>query len=134
MRERKTHSSLSGESVGGTIGGYSVEAITKDIEEEIRRDSKAPFVRNFAEISKIHIAPMTEEINVSFGAVLYREGLTFDSIYKIADRGGMTARQIREVRIHSLRNESVMHLLSLNLPPQYGTIFPGVLNNEYCIG
>ena len=41
----------------------------------------------FEEISKIQIEPMTEEINVSLGAVLYRDGLTFDSIYKIADRG-----------------------------------------------
>ena len=36
---------------------------------------------------KIHIAPMTEEISVSMGAVLYKSGLTFDSLYKIADGG-----------------------------------------------
>ena len=41
----------------------------------------------FEEISKIHIDPMTEEVSVSLGSVLYNEGLTFDGIYKIADRG-----------------------------------------------
>lgn len=43
--------------------------------------------RFFDEISKIHIEPMTEGINVSLGAVLNKGGLTFDSIYKLADRG-----------------------------------------------
>ena len=30
---------------------------------------------------------MTEDVSVSLGAVLYRDGLTFDSVYKIADEG-----------------------------------------------
>ena len=43
--------------------------------------------RFFDEISKIHIEPITEGISVSLGAVLYKEGLNFDSIYKLADNG-----------------------------------------------
>ena len=41
----------------------------------------------FDEIAKIHIAPMANEISVSLGAVMYRSGLTFDLIYKLADKG-----------------------------------------------
>ena len=41
----------------------------------------------FDEIAKIKIYPMKEEISVSLGAVLYQDGLEFDSIYKIADHG-----------------------------------------------
>ncbi|MGN0695560.1 MAG: GGDEF domain-containing protein [Oscillospiraceae bacterium] len=43
--------------------------------------------RFFDEISAIRVEPMEEGISVSLGAILYKGGLTFDSIYKLADRG-----------------------------------------------
>ena len=41
----------------------------------------------FEKISAIQVEPMEENVSVSLGAVLYRDGLDFDSIYKIADEG-----------------------------------------------
>lgn len=67
------------------LGGDEFAAYFVDITSE----ESASNVINcfFKEISKIHVEPMTEEISVSLGAVLYQTGLTFDSIYKIADGG-----------------------------------------------
>lgn len=41
----------------------------------------------FDEISRLHIEPITEKVSVSLGAVLYKDGFSFDSIYKLADSG-----------------------------------------------
>lgn len=67
------------------LGGDEFAAYFVDIMSE--EDASRIIQCFFSEISKIHIAPMTEEISVSLGAVLYQDGLTFDSIYKIADSG-----------------------------------------------
>lgn len=67
------------------LGGDEFAAYFVDV---VSREAASDIINCFFdEISKIHIAPMTEEVSVSLGAVLYREGLTFDSIYKIADSG-----------------------------------------------
>lgn len=65
---------------GDEFAAYFVDILSEEAASEIIN-------KFFEEISKIQIEPMTEEISVSLGAVLYRDGLTFDSIYKIADRG-----------------------------------------------
>lgn len=67
------------------LGGDEFAAYFLDIESE--DDASEIISALFDEISKIHIDPMTEEVSVSLGAVLYSKGLTFDSIYKIADCG-----------------------------------------------
>lgn len=41
----------------------------------------------FGEIATIKVEPVSEKISVSLGAVLYKEGFSFDSIYKLADKG-----------------------------------------------
>lgn len=43
--------------------------------------------RFFDEVSNNRVEPITEVICVSFGAVLYQDGLFFDTIYKLADTG-----------------------------------------------
>ena len=65
---------------GDEFAMYFVGIVSKE-------DASEVINQFFDEISKIHIEPMTEEISVSLGAVLYKDGLTFDSIYKIADNG-----------------------------------------------
>ena len=67
------------------LGGDEFAAYFVDV---ISEENAAEIINHFFdEISRIHIEPMTEEISVSLGAVLYQDGLTFDSIYKIADGG-----------------------------------------------
>lgn len=41
----------------------------------------------FSEIARINVEPVSEKISVSLGAVLYKNGFSFDSIYKLADKG-----------------------------------------------
>lgn len=65
---------------GDEFAAYFVDIVSEETASQIIN-------RFFHEISKIHITPITEEISVSLGAVFYKDGLTFDSIYKIADRG-----------------------------------------------
>ncbi len=38
-------------------------------------------------INEIHIEPMNEHISVSLGAVIARDGMSYDEIYQMADRG-----------------------------------------------
>lgn len=67
------------------LGGDEFAAYFVDISSE---ETAAELInRFFEEIAKIHIEPITEGISVSLGAVLYEDGLTFDSIYKLADNG-----------------------------------------------
>lgn len=67
------------------LGGDEFAAYFVDVASE---ETAAELINHFFdEISKIHIEPITEGISVSLGAVLYKEGLTFDSIYKLADNG-----------------------------------------------
>lgn len=67
------------------LGGDEFAAYFVDIVSE---ESASKIIESFFyEISKIHIEPMTEEISVSLGAVLYKAGLDFDTVYKIADCG-----------------------------------------------
>lgn len=65
---------------GDEFAAYFIDIVSEETAAQI-------ISRFFDEISRIHVEPMMEEISVSLGAVLYREGLTFDSIYKIADGG-----------------------------------------------
>ena len=67
------------------LGGDEFAAYFVDIDSE--QSASGIINRFFDEVSKIHIPPMTESISVSLGAVLNKGGLTFDSIYKLADRG-----------------------------------------------
>ena len=41
----------------------------------------------FEEIAAIKVEPMVEEVSVSMGAVMYRDGLDFETAYREADRG-----------------------------------------------
>ncbi|MGN0622027.1 MAG: GGDEF domain-containing protein [Porcipelethomonas sp.] len=67
------------------LGGDEFAAYFVDVDSE---SGAAEIInRFFNEISGINIAPMTEGISISLGAVLYKGGLTFDSIYKLADSG-----------------------------------------------
>lgn len=67
------------------LGGDEFAAYFVDIATET---AAAEIIEGFfGEISAIHISPMSEGISVSLGAVLYEDGLTFDSIYKLADKG-----------------------------------------------
>lgn len=65
---------------GDEFAAYFVDILSKEEASEMINVF-------FDEIAKIRIYPMQEEISVSLGAVLYKDGLDFDSIYKIADRG-----------------------------------------------
>lgn len=65
---------------GDEFAAYFLDVMTKEEAAKI-------IGRFFDEIAKIHVGPMTEDVSVSLGAVLYRDGLTFDSVYKIADEG-----------------------------------------------
>lgn len=67
------------------LGGDEYAAYFVGIDSE--QSASEIIKRFFDEVSKIHIPPMTESISVSLGAVLNKGGLTFDSIYKLADRG-----------------------------------------------
>lgn len=67
------------------LGGDEFAAYFADIDSE--KSASEIINRFFEEISEIHIEPMTEGISISLGAILYKGGLTFDSIYKLADRG-----------------------------------------------
>lgn len=67
------------------LGGDEFAAYFVDIDSEsAASEIIAAF---FSELSKIHIEPITEKVSVSLGAVLYKEGFSFDSIYKLADKG-----------------------------------------------
>ncbi|WP_321971847.1 GGDEF domain-containing protein [Paratractidigestivibacter sp.] len=51
-------------------------------------EEAAPIIAEiFGGVSAIRVEPMSEEVSVSLGAVLYRPGLDFDSVYRMADRG-----------------------------------------------
>lgn len=65
---------------GDEFAAYFVDVASEETASEIIN-------RFFEEISAIHISPISEGISVSLGAVLYEDGLTFDSIYKLADNG-----------------------------------------------
>ena len=65
---------------GDEFAAYFVDIVSEDADAEVIKQF-------FCEISGIHIEPMTEEVSVSLGAVLYKDGLDFDSIYRIADCG-----------------------------------------------
>lgn len=65
---------------GDEFAAYFVGAASEEAASEIIK-------RFFDEVSNIHVEPITEGISVSLGAVLYKDGLTFDSIYKLADNG-----------------------------------------------
>lgn len=67
------------------LGGDEYAAYFVSIDSE--QSASEIIKRFFDEVSKIHIEPMTESISVSLGAVLNKGGLTFDSIYKLADSG-----------------------------------------------
>ncbi|MGN0624458.1 MAG: GGDEF domain-containing protein [Oscillospiraceae bacterium] len=67
------------------LGGDEFAAYFVDIDSE--QAATAVIDRFFEEISKIQTEPMTEGISISLGAVVYKGGLTFDSIYKLADSG-----------------------------------------------
>ncbi len=67
------------------LGGDEYTAYFVGIDSE--QSASEIIKRFFDEVSKIHIEPMTESISVSLGAVLNKGGLTFDSIYKLADSG-----------------------------------------------
>lgn len=67
------------------LGGDEFAAYFLDIDSEsAASEIIAAF---FDEISKLHIEPITEKVSVSLGAVLYKDGVSFDSIYKLADSG-----------------------------------------------
>lgn len=67
------------------LGGDEFAAYFLDIDSEsAASEIIATF---FDEISKLHIEPITEKVSVSLGAVLYKDGFSFDSIYKLADSG-----------------------------------------------
>lgn len=67
------------------LGGDEFAAYFLDIDSEsAASEIIAAF---FDEISKLHIEPITEKVSVSLGAVLYKDGFSFDSIYKLADSG-----------------------------------------------
>lgn len=67
------------------LGGDEFAAYFVDIDcEPAALEIMAAF---FSELLKIHIEPISEKISVSLGAVLYKEGFSFDSIYKLADKG-----------------------------------------------
>lgn len=65
---------------GDEFAAYFVDVTTKEEAAEI-------IGRFFDNVAQIHVEPMEEEIIVSLGAVMYREGLDFDSVYRIADEG-----------------------------------------------
>lgn len=65
---------------GDEFAAYFVDVVSKEAASVIIGGF-------FNEISAIKIEPITEGISVSLGAVLYENGLTFDSIYKLADNG-----------------------------------------------
>lgn len=67
------------------LGGDEFAAYFLDIDSEAAASEIITMF--FDEISKINIEPITEKISVSLGAVLYNEGFSFDSIYKLADKG-----------------------------------------------
>lgn len=67
------------------LGGDEFAAYFLDIDSEsAASEIIAAF---FDEISRLHIEPITEKVSVSLGAVLYKDGFSFDSIYKLADSG-----------------------------------------------
>lgn len=67
------------------LGGDEFAAYFLDIySESAASEIIAAF---FDEISRLHIEPITEKVSVSLGAVLYKDGFSFDSIYKLADSG-----------------------------------------------
>ena len=67
------------------LGGDEFAAYFVDIDSESA--ASEIITKFFDEISRIHIEPITEKISVSLGAVLYKVGFSFDSIYKLADSG-----------------------------------------------
>ena len=67
------------------LGGDEFASYFVDVETE--KEGEEIINRFFDEINKIHIEPMTDVISISLGAVMYKDGLTFDSIYKLADKG-----------------------------------------------
>lgn len=52
--------------------------------------------RLFDEIARISVEPVSEKISVSLGAVLYKKGFSFDSIYKLADKGVYDSKTNKE--------------------------------------
>ncbi|MGN1136929.1 MAG: GGDEF domain-containing protein [Oscillospiraceae bacterium] len=67
------------------LGGDEFAAYFLDIDS--KSDASEIITMFFDEISKISIEPISEKISVSLGAVLYKNGFSFDSIYKLADNG-----------------------------------------------
>ncbi|MGN0666898.1 MAG: GGDEF domain-containing protein [Huintestinicola sp.] len=67
------------------LGGDEFAAYFLDIDSEAAASEIITMF--FDEISMIKIEPITEKISVSLGAVLYKNGFSFDSIYKLADKG-----------------------------------------------
>lgn len=67
------------------LGGDEFAAYFVDIDSESAASEIIAMF--FDEISRIHIEPITEKVSVSLGAVLYKPGFSFDSIYKLADSG-----------------------------------------------
>lgn len=65
---------------GDEFAAYFVDIATEEAACEV-------IGRFFDKVAGIHVDPITEGISVSLGAVLYKEGLNFDSIYKLADNG-----------------------------------------------
>ena len=80
LQKVKRHSDIVMRLGGDEFAAYFVDVVSMEDASEIINSF-------FDEVSKIHIAPMTEDVSVSLGAVLYKDGLTFDSIYRIADCG-----------------------------------------------
>ena len=67
------------------LGGDEFAAYFVDVEDT---HSGNEIIKNLLnEISKIHVEPLQEKITVSLGAVIYEEGLDFESAYRKADKG-----------------------------------------------
>lgn len=67
------------------LGGDEFAAYFLDVTS--REEAREIIEQFFEKIAGIHVSPMTEDVSVSLGAVLYQDGLDFDSVYRIADEG-----------------------------------------------
>jgi diguanylate cyclase (GGDEF)-like protein len=67
------------------LGGDEFAAYFVDITDQ--KTGSDRIEQLLKKIAEIHIDPIEEEISVSLGAVIYKEGLDFYTAYHTADRG-----------------------------------------------